>query len=987
MTQISSSQLETKSEATTDVVPPIEPEYDSLFYVDVEFQDANGGDWFEARALLDGGSQGSCINNKVSENYLVSHTLKPTPTSMIMADGNFSTAGPITHYDPIHLRIGGNVEPYGLDITPLSHTIILGAPWLRRHNPTFNFREGELTFLSDYCRHCCSHYGKMITLHRESKPVQCAPNLATHLPKPEPEESVREVISEPPTNMTRETVELPKPEPEESVREVISEPPTDMTREAVKLTKPKKKSTKSKKRSINTASEPAGSTKSTKPGAEPVESRPSRAREAPKVAVVSAAGFALACKQAGTELFFLTIKQAEPGEAVAYNNVTVEDEIDLSTIPPEYHDFADLFSKKKADELPAHGPYDHKIPLVEGATPHWGPIYKLSPLELEALSKYIEEHLGKGFIRHSQSPYGAPIVFARKKDGTLRICVDYRGLNKLTIKNRYPLPLIGELLDRISRAKVFTKFDVRDGYNRLRMAPGEEEKTAFRCRYGLFEYLVMPFGLCNAPGTFQHYMNNTFREFLDKFLVIYLDDFLIYSDNLKEHKKHVRKVMECLREARLLLKQSKCEFHKEEVEFLGFIVGTDGVRMDPAKVESITSWPVPKSVHDIRMFLGLANFYRRFIKGFSKIALPIMKLLKKENARKFRWTAEAQNAFVKLRTAFTTAPVLQHFNPDLPTILEADASDFALGAEVSQRGEDGRIHPIAFHSRKFNPAEMNYEIYDKEMLAIVESLEHYRHYFEGLGQQITIYSDHHNLLWFTETKVYNRRQARWAEKLSKFDFTIVFRPGRDGGKPDALSRRPDYAEQARFDKRAMPFLRPDQVDTSALDEVSVRMLGSATSLQQSILDALPRDPQIGEYLRYIRDPTIERDEEIAEFLMPFSMDPDGLVLHDGLLYVPASDTIKLQILQDCHDGKTAGHLGQDKTLELISRDYYWPGMRKFVNEYVRTCDTCARNKTPRHRRHGQLHPLPIPEGPWQSVSMDFIVELPPSQGYDRFTCV
>ena len=206
------------------------------------------------------------------------------------------------------------------------------------------------------------------------------------------------------------------------------------------------------------------------------------------------------------------------------------------------------------------------------------------------------------------------------------------------------------------------------------------------------------------------------------------------------------------------------------------------------------------------MFLGLANFYYRFIKGFSKIALPIMKLLKKENARKFRWTAEAQNAFVKLRTAFTTALVLQHFNPNISTFLEADSSDFALGAEVSQRRDDGHIYPIAFHSRKFNPAEMNYEIYDKEMLPIVESLEHYRHYFDGLGQQITIYSDYHNLLWFTETKVYNRIQARWAEKLSKFNFTIVFRPGRDGGKPDALSRQSDYTEQARFDKRAISFL-------------------------------------------------------------------------------------------------------------------------------------------------------------------------------------
>ena len=366
MTQISSSQPDTRPEATADVTPSIEPEYDSLFYVDMEFQDANGGEWFKARALLDGGSQGSCINNKVSESCLVSHTPKPTPTSMIMADGNLSTTGPITHYDPIHLRISGNVEPYELDITLLSHTIILSAPWLRRHNPTFNFREGELTFLSDYCRHCCSHYGKMITLHWESKPVQCTTNLVTHLPEPEPEKSVREVVSESPTNTMHEAVELTEPEPEEGVREVVSEPPTNTTSGAGRSTKPKKQSVKA-------ADEPTGSAESTKPGTRSVEPHPSQIREALRIAVISAAGFALACKQASTELFFLMMKKAEAEEAVAYNNVTVEDNIDLPSIPSEYHDFADLFSKKKADELPAHGPYDYKIPLVEGATPHWGP--------------------------------------------------------------------------------------------------------------------------------------------------------------------------------------------------------------------------------------------------------------------------------------------------------------------------------------------------------------------------------------------------------------------------------------------------------------------------------------------------------------------------------------------------------------------------------------------------------------------------------------
>jgi len=217
----------------------------------------------------------------------------------------------------------------------------------------------------------------------------------------------------------------------------------------------------------------------------------------------------------------------------------------------------------------------------------------MSPAELAKVSKYVKENLKKGFIRHSQSEYGAPIVFVKKKDGSLRICIDYQGLNKLTLKNRYPLPLIGELLDRISRATVLSKFDIRDGYNRLRMAAGEEEKTAFHYQYVLFEYTVMPFGLCNTPGTFQHYMHDVFRDFLDKFLVIYLDDFLVYSDNLKEHQKHVRLVLERLWEAGLYLKPSKCEFHREEVEFLGFIVGKNGVWMDPTKVESITTWPVP----------------------------------------------------------------------------------------------------------------------------------------------------------------------------------------------------------------------------------------------------------------------------------------------------------------------------------------------------------------------------------------------------------
>jgi hypothetical protein len=461
-------------------------------------------------------------------------------------------------------------------------------------------------------------------------------------------------------------------------------------------------------------------------------------------------------------------------------------------------------------------------------------------------------------------------------------------------------------------------------------------------------------------------------------------------------------VLERLQEAGLCLKPSKCQFHVQEVTFLGFLVGPDGVKMDPAKVEAITSWPVPKSVHDVRVFLGLANFYRRFIKHFSKMATPMTALLRKNKIKRFRWTEEAQSSFDELKLAFTTAPVLRHFDPSLPTVVEADASDYAEGGVVSQRDpETGELHPIAFWSRKFGPAELNYEIYDKEMLAIVDTMEHYRHYFEGLGQQTIIFSDHKNLLWFTETKVYNRRQARWAEKLAKFDFKIIFRPGKRGGKPDALSRRPDYTLGKDTGERTMTFLKPEQVDTSLLDPedpilASYRLYVAevpstepdTNSRSHTILAALDQDPNVGPYLPQIRNPALPRSGEDAPYLQHFSTDAGGMVLYDGRVYVPAVDQIKVDILQELHDAKTAGHLGQEKTLELIARNYHWPRMRQFVNEYVNTCETCVRNKVPRHAPFGNLQPLPIPAGPWQSVSMDFIVELPPSEGYDAiFVCV
>jgi hypothetical protein len=614
------------------------------------------------------------------------------------------------------------------------------------------------------------------------------------------------------------------------------------------------------------------------------------------------------------------------------------------------------------------------------------------------LDQYIKDNLRKGFIRHSQSPAAAPILFVKKPDGSLRLCVDYRGLNKITIKNRYPLPLITELLDKCGNAKYFTCFDLRDGYHLLRMAMGEEWKTAFRCRYGLYEYSVMPFGLCNAPGTFQHFVNDKFRDYLDEFLVIYLDDLLIYSDTLEEHKRHVRLVLKRLQEAGLYVKPQKCQFHATKVSFLGFMISSEGIHMDPAKVEAVLGWERPKSPHDIQIFLGFANFYRRFIKGYSKITAPLTNLTRKDV--KFRWSQEAEESFSSLKQAFCTAPILRHFDHSKPAIIEVDASDFAYGGVLSQYDDDGVLHPCAFVSKKFNAAELNYEIYDKEMLAIVKCMyDHWRHHLEGSGQQVQVFSDHKNLLWFTETKVYNRRQARWAEKLSRFDFTITFRPGVRQGKPDALSRRPDHRSKGGITlgkKHEFAFLKPHQVHdlsnntevyTGSLSAMQVIPLGIDDDLSKAIQEALPADRNIGEYLENLRNPDLPREEDVQEFLEPFSMQ-DNLVLYEGLVYIPDNDDLKLRVLQQYHDSPVAGHLGQAKTLELVSREFHWSRMGPYINEYVRSCDICARNKSPRHKRHGVLHPLPIPPASWSSVSMDFIVELPESNGFNAiFVCV
>jgi hypothetical protein len=400
---------------------------------------------------------------------------------------------------------------------------------------------------------------------------------------------------------------------------------------------------------------------------------------------------------------FLTFINAIPDAEI--NSLNSDDpNADIPKIPECYKDLVKVFSKSESQTLPPHrGHLDHHIPLEDGAKPVFGPIYNLSELELKVLKDYVDDKLKKGHIRPSTSPFGSPVLFVKKADGTLRLCVDYRALNRITIKNRYPLPLTIEIMDRVKGATRFTRLDVRDAFNRLRVAEGDEWKTAFRTRYGHFEYLVMPFGLCNAPASFQSYINNALRDYLDDFCIAYMDDVLVYTNGtLEEHIQHVRKVLERLQEHELYVKLEKCEFHVQETRFLGFIISPNGVAMDPDRIKTIVDWPVPKSLYDIQVFLGFANFYRRFIEGYSRVVLPLTNLLKK--TKKFLWTKLAQEAFDTLKTLFTTAPILKHFDPDLPTHLHADSSGAAISGIISQP-HDGVLHPVAFWSRKCLPAE------------------------------------------------------------------------------------------------------------------------------------------------------------------------------------------------------------------------------------------------------------------------------------------
>jgi len=472
-----------------------------------------------------------------------------------------------------------------------------------------------------------------------------------------------------------------------------------------------------------------------------------------------------------------------------------------------YADFPSVFPDDLPAGLPPARSVDHEIILKPGAQAPSGRAIRYSRADDAGIADFVKENLAKGFIKVSQSNYSAmPFQVSKKGTDERRTVVDFRALNEQTVKSKYPLPRADELFDRLHGALYFSKLDLRTGFHQIRIMAKDTHKTAFRTASGLYEYLVLAMGLCNAPGTFMQLMNDTFSDYLNKFVLVFLDDIIIYSNSLEEHKRHVALVLARLKEAKLYAKKSKCTFFQREVEFLGHYVGTNGLRVMDDKLAAVASWPVPARVRDVRAFLGLTGFYRRFVRGYSEIALPLTALTRTVTGGPFVWGAEAQRSFLALKEALQVAPVLQLPDPSLPFVLHTDASGFAVGAVLEQDQGKGLL-PVAYMSKKMNSAETRYPVHEQELLAIVEAMSTWTHYLKGAAG-VRVLTDHKSLTFFQTQPMLSGRQVRWMEVLSQFDYTIEYVRGATNVVADALSRRVDLLPTGASLERAPAFVDP-----------------------------------------------------------------------------------------------------------------------------------------------------------------------------------
>ncbi|KAK4309250.1 hypothetical protein Pmani_007956 [Petrolisthes manimaculis] len=649
--------------------------------------------------------------------------------------------------------------------------------------------------------------------------------------------------------------------------------------------------------------------------------------------------------------------------------------------------YADVFSRGDMD-LGRTALVKHSVNTGNSSPVKQAP-RRVAPAKREEMQQAVESMAALGLIERSDSPWSSPVVLVEKKDGTKRFCVDYRALNGVTVKDSYPLPRIDDTLDALTGAEWFSTLDLKSGYHQVEMEEEDKRKTAFTFGQGLWHFNVMPFGLCNAPGCFERLMEKVLEGMQWKKALVYLDDVIVFGRTFEEELGRLEEVLQRLRDANLKLSPKKCLFFQHEVPFLGHIVGKDGVRTDPLKVTAVKEWPVPTSVAEVRSFVGLCTYYRRFVKGFASVAAPLHQLTRK--GAHFQWNEACQHAFEDLKQALMEAPVLPYPDPGNRYLLDTDASAEGVGAVLSQVRE-GQEHVIAYYSAKFSQPERNYCVTRKELLAVVKSLEHFHSYL--YGAEFTIRTDHAALRWLKTLKVPEGQLARWLGRLEQYNYHVEHRPGRVHINADSLSRRPclpDCNHCARRDPDPVCrrlFVAQDLQEADNKWRKSQREDSDLTPVIRW-LEAGPERPNWEEVAA--ESTTTKCLEEQWETLR---LDRGILSKHwvstgessTGMWLVVVPRALRAELLQEVHAGLTSGHQGVKKTLSRLRRRFYWIGMRKDVEEWCRACDVCSAKKGPARRTRAPLQLYQV-GAPMERVAVDIAGPFPLTSRGNRFICV
>lgn len=700
------------------------------------------------------------------------------------------------------------------------------------------------------------------------------------------------------------------------------------------------------------------------------------------------------CKNLNNEVYAILVRPC-PKEELTHE-LTVES-IEFANgakpncVDPTIFDlaeFLDVIRDELPTELPPNRRIKHRIDLIPGSSPPHQAPYRLYNKELLELEKMMTELEEAGKIVPHGSAYGAPIILVKKPDGSKRLCVDYRALNEITIRERFPIPLIDSIFDALAGAKVFSSLDLHSGYHQIRMAEEDVHKTAFVTPFGQYVWRVMPFGLTNAPSTFQRMMNEVFAKFLHKFVVVYLDDILIYSKNQEEHRQHVKQVLTLLREHELIAKAKKCFFFQTHLKFLGHALSAEGIKPDPGKLAAVQEWKEIRTVKQAQSFLGLANYYRRFIPDYSKYAACIHDFV----AKKCKWGEKQQQMFEKIKELLVSPPLLILPNPNDTFVLFTDASYYCLGSVLHQVGLDNKLKGVvAYESRKLSGAELNWDVREKELFSIIHSLKKWKHYLAD--KRFILYTDHHSLQFMLKQKRPNDRIIRWIDLFANFDIDIRYIQGPKNVVADCLSRKDsdlaEAMEEVEVESRAgdsSPELSISAVtfarSTISHDPATLAQLkteyktdGIFGPIYKQLTSADPIPPALESKLRRY---------SVIEGLLYYA-----ITSRDELCLCIPHGTIRQAVLSIAHDSAAAGHRGVEKTYDLLAREYYWKNMLKTCRQYVNACDACQRTKSSSQATAGMLAPLPIPSERWEEITMDFVSGFQQARGtgFDRILVV